>query len=148
MKCYKHPKVNAVGVCRECGEGICSKCAVEIGGKLYCKNDADRVFGASKSQAAPEVTKAPQKSASSMRNSVLGMSSTAWFLAIIGLFMFPPFCWGLGAILGYSALSKASDNLDVFSKTNVAVCGIGALANVLLFIWWAIGMVNLVSLFS
>jgi hypothetical protein len=150
MKCYKHPKIDAIGVCHECGEGICKKCAVKIGGKLYCKDDADKVFGAPKAQAAPAVqaapTKASQKSNPAMRNSVLGQSSAAWFLAIIGLFMFPPICWGLGLILGYIAVSKASDNLDVFSKRDVIVCGIGAIANLILFFWWAIQFVGLLSL--
>ncbi|MFH0829915.1 MAG: hypothetical protein V1887_02015 [Candidatus Aenigmatarchaeota archaeon] len=150
MKCYKHPKVNAVGVCRECGEGICKKCSVEIGGKLYCKGDADKVFGTSKAQAqaAPAATNAPQKPSPAMRNGVLGTSSAAWFLAIIGLFIFPPVCWGLGAILGYSAVTKASNNLNVFSKRDVAVCGIGALINTGLFFWWAIQLVDIISLFT
>jgi len=149
MKCYKHPKIDAIGVCHECGEGICKKCAVKIGGKLYCKDDADKVFGAPKAQAqaAPAVQAAPakasQKPASAMRNSVLGQSSLAWTLGIVGLFIFPPVCWGLGAILAYSALTKATDNPDVFSKRDVAVCGIGALANVILFFWWAIQLVGL-----
>ncbi len=144
MNCYNHPKAGAVGVCSECGKGVCSKCAVEIGGKLYCKPDADKVFG-SKPQAAtvPAASKAPQKSASAMKNSVLGMSSFAWMLAIIGLFFFPPICWGLGTIMGYIAVSKATDNLDVFSKRDVTVCGIGAVANVVLLVWWGIKIINL-----
>lgn len=155
MKCYTHPKVDAVGVCHECGEGICKKCAVEIGKKLYCKDDADKVFGAQKAQVTtvvttvPEAPKAPQKNASAMKNSVLGQSSTAWILCIVGLVgFFPPICWGVGLILGYSALTKATDNLDVFSKANVAVCGIGALANLALLGWWAFQMVDLISMFS
>jgi len=147
MKCYKHPKVNAVGVCRECGEGICKKCSVEIGGKIYCKSDADKVFGTPKAQAAPTATSAPQKPSPAMRNGVLGTSSFAWMLAIAGLFIFPPVCWGLGAILGYSALTKATNNLNVFSKRDVAVCGIGALLNTIGFFWWAINLVDIISLF-
>ncbi len=143
MKCYKHPKIDAVGVCSECGKGICEKCAVEIGGKLYCKSDADRVFGTPMAQAAPVVTKAPQTSASVERNSVLGQSSLAWILCIAGLFILPPICFGLGAILGYSALTKATDNLNIFSTRDVVVCGIGAFANVILFFWWAIRLVGL-----
>ena len=34
-----------MGVCSECGQGICNSCAVRIGGRLYCKSDADKVFG-------------------------------------------------------------------------------------------------------
>ena len=37
VKCYAHPEKEAVGVCRECGKGICEACAVEVGDKLYCK---------------------------------------------------------------------------------------------------------------
>gem|GEM_PF-4574607 len=95
-------------------------------------------------QAAPAANKA---SAAAMRNSVLGQSSTAWILCIVGLVgFFPPICWGVGLILGYSALTKATDNLDVFSKANVAVCGIGALANLALLGMWAFNMVDLLSM--
>jgi hypothetical protein len=44
MKCYVHRDVDAIGVCSECGQGVCDSCAVRIGGKLYCKTDADSVF--------------------------------------------------------------------------------------------------------
>ena len=155
MKCYKHPKVEAVGVCKECGEGICQKCSVEIGKKLYCKDDADKVFGEQKAQTTTVVTtvqatpaNASPKSNSAMKNSVLGQSSFAWTLAIVGLFIFPPICWGLGLILGYSALTKATDNLNVFSKRDVAVCGIGALINLALLGMWAFQMVDIISMFS
>ena len=149
MKCYKHPKLDAVGVCKECGEGICQKCSVEIGKKLYCKDDADKVFGAQKATTTvTTVTTAPQKNASAMKSSVLGQSSLAWTLAIVGLFIFPPVCWGLGLILAYSALTKATDNLDVFSKRDVAVCGIGALINLALLGMWAFQMVDIISMFS
>ena len=45
MKCYVHQDLDAVGVCSVCGQGVCGTCAVMIGGKLYCKEDADKVFG-------------------------------------------------------------------------------------------------------
>jgi hypothetical protein len=144
MKCYDHPKTDAVGVCSQCGKGICSKCAVEIGGKLYCKPDADKAFGSKPQTAtAPAASEAPQKSSSAMKNSTLGMSSFAWMLAILGVFFFPPICWGLGTIMGYIAVSKASENLNVFSKRDVIVCGIGAIANIALLVWWGIGIIDL-----
>ena len=52
MKCYVHHDVDAVGVCSECGQGVCDACAVRIGGKLYCKADADRVFSSQKEAVA------------------------------------------------------------------------------------------------
>lgn len=45
MKCYRHPEVDAVGVCSECSRGVCPACEVTVGGKLYCKPDTDKIFG-------------------------------------------------------------------------------------------------------
>lgn len=44
MKCYVHPGAEAVGVCSTCGRGVCRSCAVKLGGKVLCKEDAERVF--------------------------------------------------------------------------------------------------------
>jgi hypothetical protein len=38
MRCFKHPKSEAVGICSSCNKGVCSKCAVEKDGKIYCKD--------------------------------------------------------------------------------------------------------------
>ena len=43
MKCYTHPKTEAVGVCSQCGKGMCNACAVEVGGILYCREDANKL---------------------------------------------------------------------------------------------------------
>jgi hypothetical protein len=51
LKCYVHRDFDAIGVCHECGQGVCDACAVRIGGKLYCKEDADRVFSPLKEEA-------------------------------------------------------------------------------------------------
>ncbi len=45
MKCYVHQNTDAIGVCSACGRGLCTACVVKIGGKFYCKDDADKVFG-------------------------------------------------------------------------------------------------------
>lgn len=37
MKCYTHPKVEAIGNCSVCGRGICQECSVEVGDKLRCR---------------------------------------------------------------------------------------------------------------
>ncbi|MEM2119209.1 MAG: hypothetical protein QW840_03680 [Candidatus Bathyarchaeia archaeon] len=37
MKCYLHPKEDAVAVCKSCGKGVCSNCVIEVGGISYCK---------------------------------------------------------------------------------------------------------------
>jgi hypothetical protein len=38
MRCFKHPKSEAVGICSSCNKGVCSKCTVEKDGKVYCKD--------------------------------------------------------------------------------------------------------------
>ncbi|NIV36664.1 MAG: hypothetical protein GWN58_46690 [Anaerolineae bacterium] len=38
MQCYVHPEAEAVGTCPKCGRAICSECAVEVQGKLVCRN--------------------------------------------------------------------------------------------------------------
>jgi TM2 domain-containing membrane protein YozV len=37
MKCYNHPTVDPVGTCVSCGRAICAQCAVEVNGKLQCR---------------------------------------------------------------------------------------------------------------
>lgn len=44
MKCYKHPDRDAIAVCVVCGRGVCEDCATRIGGKFYCKEDAEKIF--------------------------------------------------------------------------------------------------------
>jgi hypothetical protein len=37
MKCWVHPKVDAVAVCVSCGKGLCRECSIVIAGNTYCK---------------------------------------------------------------------------------------------------------------
>ena len=37
MKCWAHPKVDAVAVCMSCGKGVCKECSIVIAGNTYCK---------------------------------------------------------------------------------------------------------------
>jgi hypothetical protein len=36
MKCFYHPSVDAVGVCKNCGKGLCAESAVDVGEGLAC----------------------------------------------------------------------------------------------------------------
>lgn len=38
MKCYTHTDVEALGACSYCGKMICDQCAVEVQGKLKCRD--------------------------------------------------------------------------------------------------------------
>jgi TM2 domain-containing membrane protein YozV len=37
MNCYLHPTNEAIGVCTSCGKSICKECAVELQGKMICR---------------------------------------------------------------------------------------------------------------
>ena len=38
MKCYKHNNKDAVGQCSTCNKGVCDQCAVDVRGKLFCRD--------------------------------------------------------------------------------------------------------------
>lgn len=41
MKCYYHPQVDAVAVCKHCHKGLCTECALDVGGGMACKTSPD-----------------------------------------------------------------------------------------------------------
>jgi len=36
MNCFNHPKSSAVGICKSCGKGICTKCSQEVTCGIVC----------------------------------------------------------------------------------------------------------------
>lgn len=52
MNCKNHENVEAVGMCTYCGKPFCKECLVEVKGKMYCKDDLDKVFDENKASAA------------------------------------------------------------------------------------------------
>lgn len=39
MECFYHPGIDAIGICTRCGRAICQQDAVEVQGKLICRED-------------------------------------------------------------------------------------------------------------
>ena len=37
MKCYVHPQIEAVAVCKSCGRAVCHECVTEVGLSCACK---------------------------------------------------------------------------------------------------------------
>ena len=37
LKCWVHPDIDAIGVCKSCGKGVCKECALTIRNETYCK---------------------------------------------------------------------------------------------------------------
>lgn len=63
MQCYNHPELAAVAACAGCGKGVCETCAVEVGGRVYCKQClAAGTVGVAPSGAVQRVTGAQQYS--------------------------------------------------------------------------------------
>ena len=42
MKCYHHDTRDAVGICKSCGKGLCTECAVDMHYGLACKGRCER----------------------------------------------------------------------------------------------------------
>lgn len=55
MNCTNHPETEATGMCTYCGKPFCKECLVEIKGKMYCKDDLDKVFDENKASAASSI---------------------------------------------------------------------------------------------
>jgi hypothetical protein len=57
MKCWTHPKVDAVAVCVSCGKGLCKECSIVIAGNTYCKTcvESERWKAPPTPPAAPPV---------------------------------------------------------------------------------------------
>ena len=37
MRCFSHQDKEAVGICKSCGKGVCSECAIDLGKGLACR---------------------------------------------------------------------------------------------------------------
>ena len=44
MKCTIHPEREASGICVRCGKLYCSECLVEINGRMYCRDDLNKLL--------------------------------------------------------------------------------------------------------
>ena len=114
MKCYVHQTIDAVGVCHECGQGVCDACAVRLGGKLYCKADADKVY--TPLMRGEEVAEGVQTS----RSARIIVSSVLFI--IYGLI-------GIGLSLLFILAGFATGTLSTISTLNsIALTSIGLLS--------------------
>lgn len=43
MKCYLHNEVDATSTCTRCGKALCSECAINVGGKIMCKQCTEQM---------------------------------------------------------------------------------------------------------
>jgi hypothetical protein len=105
LKCYVHRDADAIGVCSECGQGICDICAVRIGGKLYCKADADRVFSPAATRDVPvvQIERLLRVTISSILFVIYGLVGIGFsFLFIIGGFVLGGIATFAGSFVSYN----------------------------------------------
>ena len=38
MRCFNHPEIRAVGLCKQCNKALCHECANDLGFGLACRN--------------------------------------------------------------------------------------------------------------
>ena len=119
MNCNMHPDREAVGTCTSCGKFICSDCAVEVQGKLVCRE----CLSAGRASVAP-LSSVPRP---------LKDRSIALVLEILpGLFGFLGFGWmysgnvtvGILFLIGFFGWSVVAAIIDIFTA------GIGLLCTV------------------
>ncbi len=137
MKCYVHHDVDAVGVCSECGQGVCDACAVRIGGKLYCKTDADTVFGSRKGAEVTSMAKPMRAQVASVFFFLYG----AFGVGVGILFVIAGFLSGLvSSVPFYGSLALTSLGLLGFGGLLLAMGIVGIICGVWLWrvqVWGA-----------
>ena len=42
MRCYNHSDRDASGICKACGKGLCTECAVDLGFGLSCRGEHEQ----------------------------------------------------------------------------------------------------------
>lgn len=132
MKCLVHPEAEAIGVCIACGKGVCTECAVTVGGKTHC-----RTCAASGASLQPTQTN--------------NLAITSMVLGIVSL---PLVCLyyvgvpvGIAAfITGLIARRQIKESAGAQSGNGMAIAGIatGLTSGVILFI--AIGTIVILAL--
>lgn len=53
MNCKNHIERSAANTCSKCGEWICDDCAVELNGRIYCKECLSKTMSGDTSSSAP-----------------------------------------------------------------------------------------------
>ncbi len=46
MKCFRHPEIDSLGICKACCKGLCGLCLVDVGNGLACKNSCEHTVNA------------------------------------------------------------------------------------------------------
>lgn len=123
MKCYNHPQNDAVGICKNCNKGLCSDCAVDVGGGLACRNTCE--------EEVKYINELIERNKKISQNTAGVFARSTWLSAILGLLFilfgaynliyegsyFSPFAYfmiiagiifGIGAVFSYINRKKTA----------------------------------------
>ncbi|MEI8196488.1 MAG: hypothetical protein WCI73_11315 [Phycisphaerae bacterium] len=104
MKCFYHPTVDAVALCKSCGRALCRECIAEVGMSCSCRGRCEEDVGALNDMVARGRTAYQKASATYLRTGifvtlmgmiflilgVIGMVGTKWaawsfFMPFLGI---------------------------------------------------------------
>jgi len=105
MRCFNHSDRDASGICKACGKGLCTDCAVDLGHGLSCRGDHEERIAASERM----MTRATRVQETAARSKFLG---PAFFL----------FC---GGVMAYYGLER-SEMSGFLMLLGLAFLGFGA----------------------
>jgi hypothetical protein len=85
MGCYYHPKLDDVGGCKNCGKGLCKKCAVDLVDGLACKGKCEEKVRALILMIA-KGTKAYEKTSTVYRDLAIWTTVVGTIFVVIGFY--------------------------------------------------------------
>jgi hypothetical protein len=139
LKCYRHPNVDAVGVCSQCGRGVCTACAMSVKGRLYCKADVERLVSREGEEAKPV----------SKRHRAITLAAIFFILLGVGELCLSIFLMYTGVVPGsYKSLLQYSPFTTDTSLIDTSVSIAPFVAGGLLFVVATVGIVAGDSLWS
>lgn len=131
MKCVNHSDRDALSACAHCGKGVCSECAVEVGGEFYCKDCvAKRVGGGGtvKEARSPVLAAILSFFISGLGQVYNGQVGKGILIFLFGWLIIP---WIIGVIDAYRVAVKINNGeLSIKSKPG---CLIGCIVGIVIF---------------
>lgn len=128
MKCYVHPKEDAVAVCKTCEKGVCNNCAVILAGNIFCKTCVEA--GKAKAPTAEVSLVAPTPRGIPSRTRFIIGGVGAIISGVSGLFMLFGSPISISWLLEYISLAAgniASIATEILLAVGLILAGIGYL---------------------
>lgn len=85
MKCYNHHNVDAVGLCKNCGKGLCPTCLVDVNPGLACKDTCVSIVEATNVLISRNIA-ATQNQRSTFSANIIFMIGLGLLFLFLGIF--------------------------------------------------------------